>query len=692
MNQPSVHQFDDGHHSSIKKFGSNQVGKTRIFGSLVLFIATVLLPVLLVVPPSSKHTNLRSLKEWEEPSTNFTGSITSLNESNNGCPEEAGSWVSAVPPAVLYIIIIVLVLFSAFFSGLTLALMGLDTTGLEIVMSGDDPKLSQAAGKIYPVRKNGNLLLCTLLLGNVAVNTLLGILMADITSGTVGFITSTALIVIFGEIIPQATFSRYALQVGEYAVPVMRVIIAIFYVLAKPMAFCLDKVLGHELTTVYSKAEMSKLLEIHMKEGQLNNEEAKAMKGALQYQEMTVEEVYTPLDKTFMVNVDDRLNFETMSTIFKTGYSRIPVYENDVHNIVGLLFVKDLIFINPIDETPIRNFVDIFGRGANVVWLDDKLGKVLAELKKGHCHMALVRDVDEGDGSKDPTYTVTGIITLEDIIEIILGDQIVDETDRWEDVGQTTPVTKKADFDWAKLRLLDANIVDKTLDEGEVRAVAAHLCSNYSTIFNKVSEKSLLKMIAATPVLELKEDKKEVNEFLPSNLMYERDQPSDKCTLILGGKVSVVAGKDNFRSDLTSWNLLAPGALSDELYAPDFSAYVSKGPCRCLQMSREMFKAAMVATELEKVAQDESEHANEAEEAKEEITPSSTQDFAVQRNYAPTVRSASTIEAPSTSNVSDVSQSVKLVEHRGKLLSKFLKEHSVHGNLLNESDDEEDNK
>ena len=245
---------------------------------------------------------------------------------------------------------------------------------------------------------------------------------------------------------------------------------------------------------------------------------------------------------------------------------------------------------------------------------------------------------------------------------------------------------------WAKLRLLDANIVDKTLDEGEIRAVSAHLCSNYSTIFDKVSEKALLKMIAATPVLELKEDKKELNEFLPSNLMYERDQPSDKCTLILGGKVSVVAGKDNFRSDLTSWNLLAPGALNDELYAPDFSAYVSKGPCRCLQMSRDMFKAAMVATELEKVTQDESghEHANEAEEAKEEIAPSSTQDFSLESNYAPTARSASTIEVPSTSNVSDVSQSVKLVEHRGKLLSKFLKEHSVHGNLLKESEGEDD--
>jgi len=190
---------------------------------------------------SINRRSLRSSNSWE--------AVTSFPKMNNTTAEplifyaqelpecaKPDSWVSAVHPAILYTIIIVLVLFSAFFSGLTLALMGLDTTGLEIVMSGDDAALARAATRIYPVRKNGNLLLCTLLLGNVAVNTLLGILMADLTSGTVGFITSTAMIVIFGEIIPQATFSRYALQVGEKAIPLMNVIICLFYIIAKPLA------------------------------------------------------------------------------------------------------------------------------------------------------------------------------------------------------------------------------------------------------------------------------------------------------------------------------------------------------------------------------------------------------------------------------------------------------------------------
>lgn len=93
--------------------------------------------------------------------------------------EESNDWVQNIPMPLTYIIICVLVLFSAFFSGLTLALMGLDTTGLEIVMSGDDPAASRAAAKIYPVRKNGNLLLCTLLVRPCACLLPFGVLLKN---------------------------------------------------------------------------------------------------------------------------------------------------------------------------------------------------------------------------------------------------------------------------------------------------------------------------------------------------------------------------------------------------------------------------------------------------------------------------------------------------------------------------------
>ncbi|CAN0014131.1 unnamed protein product, partial [Discosporangium mesarthrocarpum] len=102
-----------------------------------------------------------------------------------------------------YVLIVFLVMMSGLFSGLTLGLLGLDKIGLQIIVNGAESKIAAYAKKIQPVRENGNLLLCTLLLGNVAVNALLSILLANLTSGILGFAISTGVITIFGEIMPQ---------------------------------------------------------------------------------------------------------------------------------------------------------------------------------------------------------------------------------------------------------------------------------------------------------------------------------------------------------------------------------------------------------------------------------------------------------------------------------------------------------
>jgi len=114
-------------------------------------------------------------------------------------------------------------------------------------------------------------------------------------------------------------------------------------------------------------------------------------------------------------------------------------------------------------------------------------------------------------------------------------------------------------------------------------------------------------MIAATPVVELPlAPTRELGQLVPTatNLLYEKGVVSDVCTLILGGKVTVVAGVDNFRSDVSSWTVLGTGALgggkNGEGYVPDFSAYVSgSGPCRCLRFTRKIFGAAADASVLE---------------------------------------------------------------------------------------------
>lgn len=106
-----------------------------------------------------------------------------------------------------WLIIVFLLALSGSFSGLNLGVLGLDVKDLEMMSEGpyetaEDEKQGRLARKVLPLRRRGNLLLCTILLGNVMVNSLLSILMADIAGGGVALISSTALIVIFGEIVP----------------------------------------------------------------------------------------------------------------------------------------------------------------------------------------------------------------------------------------------------------------------------------------------------------------------------------------------------------------------------------------------------------------------------------------------------------------------------------------------------------
>jgi len=267
-----------------------------------------------------------------------------------------------------------------------------------------------------------------------------------------------------------------------------------------------------------------------------------------------------------------------------------------------------LIFIDPEDETRVGDLLHIFGRGVHVVWPDDKLGDVLRELKQGRSHMALVRDVNNEDEESDPFYEVTGIITLEDIIEEILGDEIVDETDAFLDGTHSVKLDRVDAFKFARLRLLDRKIVDEKLSLDETKAVTAHLWKNYSQVVSLLTENQLHRLIAETTVSVLPTAEQEVGQSVPSDLMYEKGTATDFCTLILAGKVTVLVGADQFRSDISSWALLAAGALDVPDYVPDFTAFVSSGPCRCIKISRARYTAAVDASAFERTSHNASLH------------------------------------------------------------------------------------
>lgn len=163
------------------------------------------------------------------------------------------------------IIIILLLTCSALFSGLTLGLMSLDKTDLKILCNTGKELERKYAAAIMPVRSHGSLLLCSLLLGNVLVNSLLTILMDDLTSGLVAVIFSTLTIVIFGEIMPQAICARHGLAVGAKTIYITKFVILLTAVIAYPISKMLDYLLGEEIGNVYNRERLNELVKVSLK-------------------------------------------------------------------------------------------------------------------------------------------------------------------------------------------------------------------------------------------------------------------------------------------------------------------------------------------------------------------------------------------------------------------------------------------
>ena len=218
-----------------------------------------------------------------------------------------------------YLITAVLLIFSALFSGLTLGLMGLSSQELKRKAELGNKE----AAKVYTVRKNGNLLLCTLLIGNVAVNATLSIFLGSLTSGIMAAVVATSLIVIFGEIMPQAVFSRYALKIGSRSAWFVHSVIFLLYPICYPLSKVLDYTLGNELPTIYSKQELVKIIEEHedSMESPVKEDEERIVKGALTFSDKRVRDIMTPRVVLKALEVDTVIDSSLLNELRESEYS-----------------------------------------------------------------------------------------------------------------------------------------------------------------------------------------------------------------------------------------------------------------------------------------------------------------------------------------------------------------------------------
>jgi metal transporter CNNM len=315
-----------------------------------------------------------------------------------------------------YLISFILIVLSALFSGLTLGILSLDATSLKRRAKNGD----REAAVIYPIREKGNLILTTLLLGNVAVNTTLSIFLGSIASGLVAGLTATALIVLFGEIIPQAVISRHALWFGSRTIWFTKLVIVLFYPVAYPISKALDYFLGKELPTVYSKSELMEIISEHedSEHSHIDKDEERILHGALQFSHLKVREVMTAAEEVVSFDENQKLDDDFFEAIGREGFSRLPVYSGNKGNITGILLVKEL--FTEEDDISIRQTDGAFEADYLTVRPDDTLDIVLAKMLKKKQHLAIV---------KTKNQQFLGVISLEDIIEEIIQHEIEDEGD-----------------------------------------------------------------------------------------------------------------------------------------------------------------------------------------------------------------------------------------------------------------------
>ena len=162
---------------------------------------------------------------------------------------------------------------------MTLGIMGLDKVGLQILATAGDSEKERCNAKVLiPVREKGNWLLCTLLIANTIANTFLPILIASFTGGIYGFIGSTILILVLAEIAPQAICSRYGLVLAARMIYVIYFFMALLAPVAWPLSWVLDKILGREVGTIYSRAELKHLITIHVENPEHQEESGREWK------------------------------------------------------------------------------------------------------------------------------------------------------------------------------------------------------------------------------------------------------------------------------------------------------------------------------------------------------------------------------------------------------------------------------
>ena len=316
------------------------------------------------------------------------------------------------------IALVFLVLCSAFFSASETAYTSLNLVRMKRMAADGDAR----AAKVLKLAERYESLLSSILIGNNIVNILASSLATVLfvralgnKGVTVSTLVITVVILLVGEVTPKNIAKEHAETIAMMFYPVLFALTKLFTPLNWLLG-CWQKLIGKVVKPAedrgYTEEELITIVEEAENEGGIDAHESELIKSAIEFTDVDVEEILTP--RVEIQAMELGASDDEISDLFQeSGYSRLPVYQETVDNIVGILHEKD--FYANRGKVPVRELMST----PTYVMQNTKVSDLLKLLQKTKSHMAVV--VDEYDG-------VQGIVTMEDILEELVGE-IWDEHD-----------------------------------------------------------------------------------------------------------------------------------------------------------------------------------------------------------------------------------------------------------------------
>lgn len=327
--------------------------------------------------------------------------------------------------SIQIIILLILLILSAFFSSAETALVSVSRMRIRALAE----EKNRRAEILLHIFDHESKMLSAILIGNNLVNTYMASIASMIAYNFGGYAVSIAtfaitfLILVFGEITPKTLATKYAEKLSLFYGPVilflMRILTPViwFINLFSTVILRLFGVRGDEKNALITESELHTIIDVSHEEGVIEAEEREMIKNVFDFTDAKAREIMVPRVHVSAVNADT--SYEQLLELYRNEhFTRIPVYEDSIDNVIGLINMKDLILYNPSESFELRHFL----RKPYFTIENKPISDLLQEMQKDQYNMAIVLD-EYGE--------LAGILTVEDIIEEIVGE-VQDEYDASE--------------------------------------------------------------------------------------------------------------------------------------------------------------------------------------------------------------------------------------------------------------------